>query len=254
MIVVKREATDEEEDGEEVGNSSVELQQQPLKRIRNREDEATDAMKSSKMKTTGSSFHDEDRHRLRMKETESSSKGSINVTDPSGHSPPVVKTESRQNSPTTSVSSSEHNGIRSWSNQSSPNGHTTSNNNSKPIAGMIGTIQLPFITIWVHQCAPWKVNWIKCQFELNWIIIGHGNIIACLLTAGSGQDNQFYRSEHQAIGGGLNSMNLPESSCNEQQNNKNSSVSPDPDGHQQHKCEERSSRHRGSSPNSKFKN
>jgi hypothetical protein len=135
MIVVKREATDEEEDGEEVGNSSVELQQQPLKRIRNREDEATDAMKSSKMKTTGLSFHDEASAsvRLRMKETESSSKGSINVTDPSAHSPPVVKTESRQHSPATSVSSSEHNGIRSWSNQSSPNGHTTNNNNSKPI-------------------------------------------------------------------------------------------------------------------------
>lgn len=125
--------------------------QQPQKRVRNREevDETSEAVKLSKAKaTTGSSFHDEDPHRTRIKEPAAesfASKGSTSTTasagrtDPSAHSPAaIVKTESRQHSPSsaTSVSSSEHNGIRSWSNQSSPNGHTTTNNNnhmSKPI-------------------------------------------------------------------------------------------------------------------------
>jgi hypothetical protein len=114
-------------------------------------DETTnEAVKLSKAKaTTGSSFHDEDPHRTRIKEPAAESfgsKGSTSTTasagrmDPSAHSPAaIVKTESRQHSPSsaTSVSSSEHNGIRSWSNQSSPNGHTTTTNNnnhmSKPI-------------------------------------------------------------------------------------------------------------------------
>lgn len=130
----------------------MERQQQPQKRVRNRDemDETTnEAVKLSKAKaTTGSSFHDEDPHRTRIKEPAAESfgsKGSTSTTasagrmDPSAHSPAaIVKTESRQHSPSsaTSVSSSEHNGIRSWSNQSSPNGHTTTNNNnhmSKPI-------------------------------------------------------------------------------------------------------------------------
>lgn len=131
----------------------MERQQQPQKRVRNRDevDETTnEAVKLSKAKaTTGSSFHDEDPHRTRIKEPAAESfgsKGSTSTTasagrmDPSAHSPAaIVKTESRQHSPSsaTSVSSSEHNGIRSWSNQSSPNGHTTTTNNnnhmSKPI-------------------------------------------------------------------------------------------------------------------------
>ena len=140
-------------------------------------------------------------------------------------------------------------------NSSSINSSNTINNNNRPIAGTIGAIRPPFITIWAHLCAPWKVQSLKIP---PFLLLGHSNLnqrlewdllLACLLTAGTGQteSNQFYRSD---------ALMMTES-CGAQ--NK-TSVSPDPDGlspinGQQHNTkEERSSRQRGgSSPSSKLR-
>lgn len=129
MIVVKREVTEDETDAHHPAKSAVNAmerhQQQAQKRIRNRDD-ADETATLISIKTKSTSFYEEDvraRELLSMDETTSAA-----GSHPS-HSPPTVKTESRHHSPSaTSVSSSVHHGVRSWSSRSSPNGHTSNIN------------------------------------------------------------------------------------------------------------------------------